>query len=123
MKPSRREALIERSSVRRRQDQPPKARTKPLQLPSSLFTDQPDKLQRSPFMRYMHTKGAIRLVVLLTVAGVALASIPAARAGNDNRTPDLPSPECDSIQVPSGHKVAFHVYALGVQIYRWSGTS
>jgi Protein of unknown function (DUF3455) len=74
-------------------------------------------------MRYMHTKGAIRLVVLLTVAGVALVSIPAARAGNDNRTPDLPSPACDSIQVPSGHKVAFHVYALGVQIYRWSGTS
>ena len=46
-----------------------------------------------------------------------------ARAGEDNRAPDLPSPLCDRLQVQSGNKVAFHVYALGVQIYRWNGTS
>jgi hypothetical protein len=30
---------------------------------------------------------------------------------------------CPKLQVPAGNKVAFHVYAKGVQIYRWSGTS
>jgi len=68
-------------------------------------------------------KRVIGLVVLLTVAGLALASIPAARAGDDNRAPDLPSPLCDDLQAPPGHKVAFHTYALGVQIYRWNGAS
>jgi hypothetical protein len=27
------------------------------------------------------------------------------------------------LQVPKGNKVAFHVYASGVQIYRWDGTA
>jgi Protein of unknown function (DUF3455) len=27
------------------------------------------------------------------------------------------------LQILTGDKVAFHVYALGVQIYRWNGTS
>jgi hypothetical protein len=60
-------------------------------------------------------------LAVLTV--LALASIPAARVGDDNRAPDLPSPLCDSLQVLLGNKVAFHVYALGVQIYRWNGAS
>ena len=62
-------------------------------------------------------------MMLAALAVLALTSIPAARAGDDNRAPDLPSPLCDSLQVPPGNKVAFHVYALGVQIYRWNGTS
>jgi Protein of unknown function (DUF3455) len=74
-------------------------------------------------MRYMKIKRAIARVLLLTVAGVALASIPAARAGDNHHEPDLPSPLCDRLQVPEGNKVAFHVYAQGVQVYRWSGTS
>jgi hypothetical protein len=74
-------------------------------------------------MYSMKTKLAIRLVILLAVAGVALASIPAARAIDQNHTPDLPSPLCDSLQVPQGNNLAFHAYALGVQIYRWNGTS
>jgi hypothetical protein len=43
------------------------------------------------------------------------------KAGNDNRAPDLG--DCQNLQVPAGHKVAFHAYAKGVQIYRWDGTS
>ena len=74
-------------------------------------------------MRYVKIKHAIALVILLAVAGVALASVPAARAGDNPHEPDLPSPLCDSLQVPQGNKVAFHAYALGVQIYRWNGTS
>jgi hypothetical protein len=42
--------------------------------------------------------------------------------GQDNREPDL-STNCTSIEVPEGNKVASHVYAVGVQIYRWNGTA
>jgi hypothetical protein len=73
-------------------------------------------------MYSMKTKHVIRLVILLAVAGVALASIPAARAGDGNHTTALPPPLCNSLQVPQGNKMAFYVYALGVQIYRWNGT-
>ena len=62
-------------------------------------------------------------MTLAALALLALASIPVARAGEDSRAPDLPSPLCDRLQVQPGNKVAFHVYALGVQIYRWNGTS
>ena len=61
-------------------------------------------------------------IMLAALAVLALASIPVARASEDNRAPDLPSPLCDRLQVQGG-RVAFHVYALGVQIYRWNGTS
>ena len=71
-------------------------------------------------MHNMKLKRVIGLVLLLTVA---LAPIPAARANNGNRTPDLPAPLCDGVQVPPGNKVAFHVYALGVQVYNWNGIS
>ena len=64
---------------------------------------------------------AVRMT-LAALAVLALASIPVARS-EDNRAPDLPSPLCDRLQVQPGNKVAFHVYALGVQIYRWDGTS
>jgi hypothetical protein len=74
-------------------------------------------------MRFMKIKHVIGLVLLLTVAGVALASVPTAPAGDDKHAPDFPSPLCDSLQVPPGNKVAFHVYARGVQIYRWDGAS
>ena len=40
---------------------------------------------------------------------------------NLDRAPDLG--ECDSLKAPVGSQVAFHVYAKGVQIYRWNGTS
>ena len=45
------------------------------------------------------------------------------RAQDDNQPPSLPSPLCDSVQVPDGNSLKFHAYAIGVQIYRWSGTS
>jgi len=74
-------------------------------------------------MHYIKTKFVSGLVVLFTIAGLAFASIPAAQAGDDNRAPDLPTPLCNSIQVQSGNNVAFHAYARGVQIYRWTGAS
>jgi Protein of unknown function (DUF3455) len=62
-------------------------------------------------------------LIALALACIALASVPLIRAGEGNRAPELPSPLCDRLQVQAGNKVAFHVYALGVQIYRWNGTS
>jgi hypothetical protein len=73
-------------------------------------------------MHIMKIKRSIALVVLLTVTGLAPDSIPAAPTGNHN-SPDLPSPLCNSLQPPAGNRVAGHAYALGVQIYRWNGTS
>ena len=74
-------------------------------------------------MYNLKTKFALGLIILLTVAGFTLASVQDLR-GNDNLdTPDLPSPLCDHVQVPPGNKVAYHAFALGVQIYRWNGTS
>jgi len=61
-------------------------------------------------------------ITLAALALHALACVSIARASEDNRAPDLPSPLCDRLQVEGG-TLAFHVYALGVQIYRWNGTS
>lgn len=65
-----------------------------------------------------------------TLAALALAcvmSAVSARADDDDRQrrqpPELPAPVCDSVTVPAGNRVSSHVYALGVQIYRWSGTN
>ena len=56
------------------------------------------------------------LVLLLVLVAPAVAE-----AGNDNRAPDLG--DCQDLEVPAGNKVAYHLYAEGVQIYRWNGTS
>ena len=60
------------------------------------------------------------------VAGVAalllaLVATAGAKPGNDNRAPDLG--DCEDLRVPAGNKVAVHAYAIGVQIYLWTGTS
>src|SRR5688572_391229 len=66
----------------------------------------------------------------LTFSAFALAFLTSTwptRAENDDlqrrRAPKLPSPMCDSVNVPAGNRVSAHIYALGVQIYRWSGTN
>ena len=44
-----------------------------------------------------------------------------AKTERDDGVLVLPSPACDSIAVPPGNRLSCHVYALGVQIYRWNG--
>jgi hypothetical protein len=56
------------------------------------------------------------------VALSLLALTAGARADNA-APPALPSPLCDSLQVTDGSQVVFHVYAVGVQIYHWNGSS
>jgi uncharacterized protein DUF3455 len=55
------------------------------------------------------------LVQLATVAPVN------AEPGNDSRAPELGN--FQNLKVPAGNKVSYHVYAEGVQIYRWNGAS
>ena len=57
-------------------------------------------------------------VLLLCAAAAPLA----VQSRDDNRAPAL-SADCASLEVPGGNKVSFHVYAVGVQIYRWSGSA
>jgi hypothetical protein len=61
-------------------------------------------------------------VTLAALAPLLLALIaPAgADAGNGNRNPDLG--DCQRLQVTAG-KVLFQAYGVGVQIYRWNGSS
>ena len=54
---------------------------------------------------------------------LAFASAPSVQAEDDCTAPYLPTPLCNDVQVPAGHKVSSHVYAQGVQIYRWDGAS
>jgi hypothetical protein len=61
------------------------------------------------------TLGVLALLLFTLVAPAG------ADPGNDNRAPDLGT--CQQLHVLAKNKVAFHVYAEGVQMYRWDGTS
>ena len=60
-------------------------------------------------------------LLALGLLPLALVVSAGAEPGNDNRAPELG--DCQELQVPEGNKVSSHLYAEGVQIYRWNGTS
>lgn len=76
---------------------------------------------RSKFTRLVNIKTIIGLVVLLGVTG-GVSAAPVTPAGPAIQQPNLPS-SCGSVQVPLGNKRSFNVYAQGVQVYRWNGTT
>jgi hypothetical protein len=66
---------------------------------------------------------AVKSINSAVVSLLCAAAFPlGAQAGAGSRAPDLPA-ACASIEVPEGNKVCFHVYAVGVQIYRWDGST
>jgi hypothetical protein len=65
--------------------------------------------------RGMGTK-SVALALCLLAGAVSVRA-------DDGEPPDLPSPLCDSLVVAAGNEVAFHVYAVGVQIYTWNGSA
>lgn len=60
----------------------------------------------------------IRSSVAITAIAASFGAGLTLRA-EDNRAPVVPT----EIQVDEGHKVHFHGFAIGVQIYTWNGTS
>jgi hypothetical protein len=68
--------------------------------------------------RFHPLNQALAALVLLQLTFVNSAE---AKPGNDERAPELG--DCQDLQVPAGNKDAYHVYADGVQIYRWNGSS
>lgn len=61
--------------------------------------------------------------IKLTFTAVALAFLAPAFAARAESAPELPSLVCDKVNVGDTNKVSSHAYALGVQVYRWSGTN
>lgn len=49
------------------------------------------------------------------------AAVPAQLEALASQQPELGT--CQNLKPPTSSKLAFHAYATGVQIYRWSGTS
>lgn len=63
-----------------------------------------------------------RLLKLAALAFLlALVAPVGAALGDDVPAPDLG--DCQNLQVPAGNKLALHALGVGVQIYRWDGTS
>ena len=60
---------------------------------------------------------------LLSVAVLVLLAFAMSAQADDLQPPTLPSPLCNSLQVPEGNILKFHAYAIGVQIYHWTGSS
>jgi len=60
----------------------------------------------------------IQLLVLVALVTIALQRAQANTLDNSNG-PVLPE-QCSSIRVEEGHKLVFHVYARGVQVYQWN---
>ena len=74
---------------------------------------------RATFAFPKHSVGVTAAAVAVLL--VALAVPVWTGHGTDNRAPDLGS--CQNLRAGSGEKVALRVFAEGVQIYRWNGTS
>ncbi|HKP67813.1 MAG TPA: DUF3455 domain-containing protein [Pyrinomonadaceae bacterium] len=74
-------------------------------------------------MNIMKIKQVVGLAILLSIVGLGHASVTrAVSADDDNLTPELPA-GCEQLAVPAGNRVAYKVYATGVQVYRWNGTA
>lgn len=65
---------------------------------------------------------SIPKTLLLAAAFAALGAAADARADEGIQAPDLPA-ACQELEVQPGNEVAFRVYAIGVQVYRWNGSS
>lgn len=72
-------------------------------------------------MYYTNIKRVVRFFALITIFSFAFQPFSLANSLAISNGPELP-PQCESIQVPPGHKLAFHTYAEGVQIYEWNGS-
>jgi hypothetical protein len=75
---------------------------------------------KEKIMYYTPVKNIIRVLVIIALVGFGLKPTSAAMMFDNNNGPELPA-GCESINAPEGNKLAFHVYAKGVQIYKYNG--
>ncbi len=74
-------------------------------------------------MNIINTKQIIRIALMIGVVAVGHAAASFAIAQEVGAAaPELPV-GCEQLAAPEGHRVALSVYAVGVQIYRWNGTT
>jgi hypothetical protein len=59
--------------------------------------------------------------VAVSALTVAFFASPTFSQGKGGRVPELG--DCNNLQVPAGNSLFFRVFAEGVQIYRWNGTT
>ena len=79
-----------------------------------------NKTMKSPINNHsIWPHGLVRTINFIFLALVLFTGTSLMGKG---READLPSPQCDSLNVPAGNRISAHVYALGVQIYRWNGS-
>ncbi len=64
----------------------------------------------------------IKLVVRLLVLAIAAFGLQSVALAQNDGGLELP-PQCGSIVVPEGNTLSQHLYARGVQIYKWNGTA
>lgn len=70
---------------------------------------------------HRHTSGLCALAVAFLA--VLFSATAHESETSDRRAPELPTPMCDTLDVPAGHRVSTRLYASGVQIYQWNGTA
>lgn len=71
--------------------------------------------------RNLRAKQFLDILSVTAVAFLALA-VPV-QANGGRQAPELPTPVCDTVNAPAGHRVRFQAFALGVQVYTWNGTA
>ena len=74
-------------------------------------------------MNIMKIKNIITLAVLLSIVGIGHASITFGLSLDDGTQPPALPAGCEQLAAPAGNEVAYRVYAVGVQVYRWNGTA
>jgi hypothetical protein len=87
---------------------------------TKVANNQTGSLLKEKIMYYTPVKNIIRVLVVIALVGFGLKPTSAAMMFDNNNGPELPA-GCESITAPEGNKLAFHVYAKGVQIYKYNG--
>jgi hypothetical protein len=73
-------------------------------------------------MQKNNIKKFITNAVFTFFAIFGLSSFVLANFDEERKAPELPA-GCSQIQVPAGNRISFHTYAIGIQVYRWNGSS
>lgn len=74
-------------------------------------------------MNIMKIKQIIGTAAMLSVIALGHASITLALSLDETLQPPVLPAGCEQLAPPAGHELAYKVYAVGVQIYRWNGTA